>query len=80
VCWLEVRGGWSSGPSIIGRHSWSDFDDGHLLSDFEHLYDALALVQDDQGVRKSADRVHAGNVMFASEIGDLEKLKHRVRR
>ena len=67
------------GQPIIVLHGGPDFDHGYLLPDLDRLADAFRLIYYDQrGRGRSADQVMPEDVTLASDIDDLDKVRHTL--
>ena len=65
------------GQPIIVLLGGPDFDHGYLLPDLDRLADAFRLIYDDQpGRGRSADHVRPEDVTLASDVEDLDKVRH----
>ena len=64
------------GTEIIVLHGGPDFDHSYFVPDLDRLSDSFHLIYYDQrGRGRSADRVQPEDVMLASEIADIEKVR-----
>jgi proline iminopeptidase len=65
------------GTTIIILHGGPDFDHSYLLPEMDRLSDSYRLIYYDQrGRGRSADRVQPEDVTLASDIADLETVRH----
>lgn len=67
------------GQPLIILHGGPDFDHRYLLPDLDRLADAFRLIYYDQrGRGRSADQVMPEDVTLASDIDDLDKVRHTL--
>ena len=74
---MKGTGEIGQGTTIIILHGGPDFDHSYLLPEMDRLSDSYRLIYYDQrGRGRSADRVQPEDVTLASDIADLETVRH----